>query len=220
METKTIVAILILTAIIIGLTGCDWFEFNKENRTEPRIITGISLKEVTECVNKTYQINTIEYQLQNITLKCAGTITVIGKKVTCTEYIEENQTDKDKIICIKGIKKSESEAICERKVKVNKIEIREEETCKKEEKIDLEYENGDKYRCDYEGWWKCTFDNQTMKAVCDSKFDGNGDGICTAGETCQTIDLNDKPTVKPAKMYDGLRIMDEKEGIQVKCSKI
>jgi len=42
------------------------------------------------------------------------------------------------------------------------------------------------YKLDYGEWGKCSYEKQgeTLVITCDSKYDGNNDGICKPGESC------------------------------------
>lgn len=47
------------------------------------------------------------------------------------------------------------------------------------------------YYCNAKSWGRCS--QASKKTVmCDSRYDGNGDGICQSGESCITIDLTNK----------------------------
>jgi hypothetical protein len=59
----------------------------------------------------------------------------------------------------------------------------------KEKEFKLTVDDGlseKEYSINYEGWGKCSYDveGETVVITCDSRFDGNNDGICTSGESC------------------------------------
>lgn len=43
------------------------------------------------------------------------------------------------------------------------------------------------WTCDYSAWGECS--RQGKSITCDSKYDGNNDGICTSGESCIVINV-------------------------------
>ncbi len=47
--------------------------------------------------------------------------------------------------------------------------------------------------------YSCTIEGNGMTIVCDSKYDGNGDGICTSGESCMKFDIGRYSTQKYEK---------------------
>lgn len=50
------------------------------------------------------------------------------------------------------------------------------------------------YICDYNDWGTCTNNNGLI--VCDSKYDGNNDGVCQSGESCITINASTMSTTR------------------------
>ena len=42
------------------------------------------------------------------------------------------------------------------------------------------------YKLEYGNWGKCSYESEDNKAIilCDSKSDGNNDGVCQPGESC------------------------------------
>jgi hypothetical protein len=73
-------------------------------------------------------------------------------------------------------------------IKETKITEKSKETCvDKELRIAVNKALKDEnYRLNYEGWGKCSYSaiDETLMVICDSEFDGNGDGICQQGESC------------------------------------
>lgn len=47
------------------------------------------------------------------------------------------------------------------------------------------------YICDYSTWGECSLDLPNKGLMCDSKYDGNNDGICQDGESCLIMDMSD-----------------------------
>lgn len=62
------------------------------------------------------------------------------------------------------------------------------EVCEdKEMRVTLDRVGEDEeYLLEYGKWGKCSYEaeDETLIITCDSKYDGNNDGICTSGESC------------------------------------
>ncbi len=66
-----------------------------------------------------------------------------------------------------------------------------EETCESKE---LEITNAnERLKIDFETWGKCTpiEEEEDLVVICDSKYDGNGDGICQSGESCMKFIISE-----------------------------
>ena len=42
---------------------------------------------------------------------------------------------------------------------------------------------------EFKEWGKCSYANDKSVIICDSRYDGNNDGICTSGESCVKFEL-------------------------------
>lgn len=61
--------------------------------------------------------------------------------------------------------------------------------CEDNDKMDIKIEYSElnttyNFRCDYSSWGKCSYNDESDHIECDSKYDGNADGICQPGEEC------------------------------------
>jgi hypothetical protein len=104
----------------------------------------------------------------------------------CHKEFLENSTSAD-VSCVTGTEEYQSYEI----ISYN-TEQKSKTVCK-QDTSDLDLSIGDsKITLNYglQGF-KCV--NQENKIICDSKNDGNGDGVCQSGESCATFDIqNDK----------------------------
>jgi glutamine cyclotransferase len=59
----------------------------------------------------------------------------------------------------------------------------------------------EKYRLSYGEWGKCSHitEDQTVVVTCDSRYDGNGDGICSSGESCMQFRITKDGTQRLMK---------------------
>ena len=62
--------------------------------------------------------------------------------------------------------------------------------------------------CDYSSWGECKVDKSNKRFVCDSKKDGNADGICNSGESCLIINIT-KEGLHKAKNIGFSNVMGE-----------
>ena len=79
------------------------------------------------------------------------------------------------------------------KTGVNTIQKSREECKDKEMQVTVAKPTGDeKYKIEYGDWGKCSYAGQGegILVTCDSKYDGNNDGICQSGETCAQFRIN------------------------------
>lgn len=61
--------------------------------------------------------------------------------------------------------------------------------------------------CDYSAWGECKVDTENKRLVCDSKFDGNQDGVCDSGESCLMLNVT-KEGLQRAKNIGFSNVMD------------
>jgi len=123
----------------------------------------ISLAEVKDC-------KTVEWETEE---PVYGTCTQETLQTVCTDEPKnescQQQTLSQEYSCQTGTKTVEhSEEVCEPKA----IEITKEFN-------DVITEKG---RINFKEWGKCSYEKEEI--ICDSKFDGNNDGICQSGESC------------------------------------
>ncbi len=57
------------------------------------------------------------------------------------------------------------------------------------------------YKINYGDWGKCSYskENNNLVVICDSKFDGNNDGICQSGESCVKFEVNKNSITRSMK---------------------
>lgn len=101
---------------------------------------------------------------------------------SCEEYSEVNQT-MEKVSCITG-----TEEYQERVLTGTHTEQKSKTICKQDTST-LDIESKEKTISINYGLQGFNCVNSENKIICDSKNDGNGDGICQSGESCATFDI-------------------------------
>lgn len=134
--------------------------------------TRISIQKTTDC--KTVYYDETEDIYEYVTKERP----VYG---ICTAFSEENQTEYE-YRCQTGTEEYESyEKTGEQTVQKSK------EVCRDMTMdIILDGPTPKNYNLEYGDWGKCTYTSEdtTLIITCDSKLDGNNDGICKPGESC------------------------------------
>ena len=70
------------------------------------------------------------------------------------------------------------------------------------------------WECDYGKEWECKYNATGKNLICDSRRDGNADGICQSGETCLQINMT-KEGIKKIKNIGFSTVLDKYE---IKCN--
>lgn len=78
--------------------------------------------------------------------------------------------------------------------------------------VEFTLDNGKVYQCDFTAWGNCSMNGDSLN--CDSRYDGNANGICESGESCIRLNLSDTNFKKIKSSYKELRQFD------VECKKI
>jgi len=168
-KTKNMI-ILIFVLAALSMVAYS-VSYNKSKITQ--VTADISLEEVKDCetiiwteTEPVYDYVTRERDVYDI----------------CSGFSEENQTWYN-YTCLQGTEEYQSyEKIGEKQVEKSK------EVCKDTKmKTTINTLSGTKnYNLQYGEWGKCSYETEqdTLVITCDSKYDGNNDGICHPGESC------------------------------------
>lgn len=71
--------------------------------------------------------------------------------------------------------------------------------------------------CDYSAWGECSVDIPNRWLECDSKYDGNADGVCTEGESCLYLTMEQAESFEQLKdtyqelMFENFEIVCERQ---------
>lgn len=71
------------------------------------------------------------------------------------------------------------------------------------------------YKCDYYTFGNCKINDKADELICDSKYDGNGDGVCQSGESCYTIYIT-KEGIKKVKNEGFNEALSQKSEVNCK----
>lgn len=161
MKIKNVKNVLIIVFVLAALSIAAYSVSKITKVTED-----ISLEEIKDC----------ETVYWNETENVYGTCTSYYNTTVCTDpplntscYIEEKSYDYRCKTGEKTIQKSREECMDkEMQVTIDKLT------------------KAEKYKLEYGEWGKCSYstEGETLVITCDSKYDGNNDGICKSGESC------------------------------------
>lgn len=157
-------SILILVFVLAALSIAAYSLSNTKKITQ--ITEDITLEEIEDC-------ETIHWD---------ETEAVFGD---CIKYYNATICDDEPLNTSCYIEEQSYNYTC--KTGENIIENSEEKCRDTEIKVAVDTLLGTKdYTLEYGEWGKCSYEDEqeTLVITCDSKYDGNNDGICTSGESC------------------------------------
>jgi len=173
MNKNHTIALAIFFLLVLSITA---FSYSKINQ----VTDDISLEEIKDCEtiwwNEPGHWYGNCYQYYNATI-CVESLDDIPNG---TDYYYNETNEKN---CYFG--QESYEYLC---VAGTKNNFKSKEVCKEREyKVSVEEPSETKnYKLSYGDWGKCSYETEgeTVVITCDSRFDGNNDGICSSGESC------------------------------------
>jgi hypothetical protein len=170
---------LVITLILVAVSAV---AYNINNAVQ--ISKDISLEEIKDC----------QMEYWNETIPIMGNCTESYDVKTCNEPLNTScslSTKSYTYTCVTGYN----------------TEQKSKENCKdKSMKIGVsKMLSKEMYLLDYSDWGKCSYSplNDSVLVICDSRYDGNADGICQQGESC-IVFIVDKYTTK--RLFKNSRI--------------
>lgn len=119
---------------------------------------------------------------------------------TCTNYYEGRVCDDEPLNTSCQVKELSYNYQC--KTGTTKV-TRSKQICREKDlQILVDNIDGKKaYNINYGDWGKCSYSaiDDTLTIICDSKYDGNNDGICQSGESCIKFEINKGGTTRSMK---------------------
>lgn len=151
---------IILFALLLLATASAAYTISKSEKT--KITEDILLEQIKDCETTTWTETAPEY----------GTCTDQYETIACS----------DPPLNKSCAKKQETR---EYKCKTGEKQIEKSKELCKDTKMNVKTNKKD-YTLNYGDWGKCSYkkEQNVLVITCDSKYDGNGDGICKPGESC------------------------------------